>query len=404
MPEHEFVLKFVAGQYLGDEVVLRPARSLLIGRAPEQGMVLAEDRVSRKHAVIGWEQEQPVLEDLGSTNGTWVNGEPVQRSPLHVGDRIIIGTSMLQVCERAPGDGEGNPGLVRTPLTPPHRQPVMSGQLKEVPLLDLLQLLQAAKKSGELVVRGALEGRLWLQRGAVQHASLEASAELGARKALCRLLHAHGTFELWPPEREPVELPPGPSLFDALGDDEALRALAARLPDLRASVSVTLPPVLEPALTEAEFSLVRLIARWGSLQGVFDHSPVRDAELAETFLRLERRGCLKVASQFAALVAGFPSLAGAPGISPWDAPRLLRWLCSGGLHGGEALAARFLLGVWNPQLHWVEEARRMGAPEPEAARPFLADEAQGVWDAAHWSTYHAWSASPFPAGAGRGVH
>jgi pSer/pThr/pTyr-binding forkhead associated (FHA) protein len=60
-------------------------------------MVLVEDMVSRKHAKISTVGAQVVIQDLGSTNGTFVNGEKVKKIKLKEGDRILIGTSIIKL-------------------------------------------------------------------------------------------------------------------------------------------------------------------------------------------------------------------------------------------------------------------------------------------------------------------
>ena len=50
--------------------------------------------------------EQIWIEDLGSTNGTFVNGEKIKRARLKEGDRVLIGTSILKlIAGDAPRDG-----------------------------------------------------------------------------------------------------------------------------------------------------------------------------------------------------------------------------------------------------------------------------------------------------------
>lgn len=68
-----------------------------IGRDPSNQIVLNDDRhASRYHAWITYESEQFWLEDLGSTNGTLLNGELVdKREPLHSGDKLKIGDTEM---------------------------------------------------------------------------------------------------------------------------------------------------------------------------------------------------------------------------------------------------------------------------------------------------------------------
>src|SRR3712207_7685536 len=60
-------------------------------------MVLVEDMVSRKHAKITTDDRTVSIQDLGSTNGTFVNGEKIRKVELKDGDRILIGTSIIKL-------------------------------------------------------------------------------------------------------------------------------------------------------------------------------------------------------------------------------------------------------------------------------------------------------------------
>jgi pSer/pThr/pTyr-binding forkhead associated (FHA) protein len=70
---------------------------LSIGRADDCDLVLDEATVSRRHALLrrtpaGW-----ALRDLGSTNGTRVNGWRVDEAELHAGDELMLGHSRFVV-------------------------------------------------------------------------------------------------------------------------------------------------------------------------------------------------------------------------------------------------------------------------------------------------------------------
>ncbi|MGH2630844.1 MAG: FhaA domain-containing protein [Actinomycetota bacterium] len=66
-----------------------------IGRLPECEVALKDRGASRRHAQISLKDGAATLTDLGSTNGTQVNGHTVQRVQLDDGDRITIGTTVL---------------------------------------------------------------------------------------------------------------------------------------------------------------------------------------------------------------------------------------------------------------------------------------------------------------------
>ena len=77
--------------------------SLSIGRAADNDLVLADGRVSRHHARITGRRGTLVYSDLGSTNGSRVNGAPVGELVLGAGDRIELGDTTLIV--EVTGDG-----------------------------------------------------------------------------------------------------------------------------------------------------------------------------------------------------------------------------------------------------------------------------------------------------------
>ncbi len=65
--------------------------SISIGRHPESDIFLDDITVSRRHAEIRREKDRFILIDTGSLNGTYLNRERIDRSPLTSGDEIQIG-------------------------------------------------------------------------------------------------------------------------------------------------------------------------------------------------------------------------------------------------------------------------------------------------------------------------
>jgi pSer/pThr/pTyr-binding forkhead associated (FHA) protein len=78
---------------LGEEVT--------IGRAPGCSVPLADDTyVSQLHARVYVRDGQPFVEDLGSTNGTFLNRARLSETmPLHRGDRVQVGRTVLEVVQ-----------------------------------------------------------------------------------------------------------------------------------------------------------------------------------------------------------------------------------------------------------------------------------------------------------------
>lgn len=83
---------------------------LTIGRSAENAIVLAGEGVSRRHAAIADEGGVAILRDLGSANGTFLNGGRVTRAPLKPGDTIGVGSVRLVVEGAGAGAGPAADG------------------------------------------------------------------------------------------------------------------------------------------------------------------------------------------------------------------------------------------------------------------------------------------------------
>lgn len=90
-----------------DRVFTIRAAVTAIGRGLDNDLVLDSTDVSRHHARIEYRDGEWFLIDLGSTNGTRLNGEPVRQGILRNGDRIELGSLLL---EFAPYQVGGAPG------------------------------------------------------------------------------------------------------------------------------------------------------------------------------------------------------------------------------------------------------------------------------------------------------
>jgi hypothetical protein len=70
---------------------------LLIGRSSACQLVLADDTVSRRHAELRAEDGRWLLRDLGSSNGTWVNGRRVIEAEVRPGDLVQLGATQIRL-------------------------------------------------------------------------------------------------------------------------------------------------------------------------------------------------------------------------------------------------------------------------------------------------------------------
>jgi hypothetical protein len=82
-----------------------------IGRSQENDIVISDPNVSRKHARLSRADNGFVVEDLGSTNGTLLDGAPIDRERIESGDELTFGQSTARFVRRidSPGEGARNP-------------------------------------------------------------------------------------------------------------------------------------------------------------------------------------------------------------------------------------------------------------------------------------------------------
>jgi hypothetical protein len=82
------------------EVVLNKDR-ITLGRRPHNDVVIDNLAVSGEHAVLLREGEGYVVQDLGSTNGSYINGKPIKRAGFAEGDSLDIGKYTLRLLSDA---------------------------------------------------------------------------------------------------------------------------------------------------------------------------------------------------------------------------------------------------------------------------------------------------------------
>ena len=96
-PREEPYLIVLSGGPVGRMYRIRAEGPTIIGRAIDADVRLEDEGVSRNHARILYPNEtgSPVVEDLNSTNGTFVNGEQIRRYELQDGDKVQIGSTSI---------------------------------------------------------------------------------------------------------------------------------------------------------------------------------------------------------------------------------------------------------------------------------------------------------------------
>ncbi len=107
----------------GTEQEAELAESLTVGRADGNDLVLAEGGVSRKHARFFTEGSEVLVEDTGSQNGTWVDGEKIDGpTPIAGRAQVVIGDYEISVkgngAARPAGRGAAKPARQKAPDAP----------------------------------------------------------------------------------------------------------------------------------------------------------------------------------------------------------------------------------------------------------------------------------------------
>ncbi len=303
-PAKQFALRFISGKYQGGEFPLPNNKEIVVGRSSELDMVLVEDMVSRRHAKITVTGDQIFIQDLGSTNGTFVNGEKIKRARLQEGDRILIGTSIIKLVAADGGTGtdQGKSNLEDVAAGRRTSQVrTMSGSIAEIPLPDLMQLFSASKKSGVLVIRTESDvGKIFFDGGQVVYATVNDNYDVAPLKSLFRILTwEQGTFDMDPPEEreflEPISMSTEGLLMEAMRQIDEIRRLAPDMPAMHATISLAMPmiPPLRD-LSPEELDVLQLAYNYGHTETILNKSLASDLDTSLILVKLLKSGYLRV--------------------------------------------------------------------------------------------------------------
>ena len=309
-----YVLRFIAGQFEGGEFPLKPNREIIIGRSSEYDMVLDEERVSRCHAKIFTFNGEVVVKDQGSTNGTFLNGQRIDEATLKVGDRLLVGASVMEFASleqesrtaedkdsASRGSGQGN---VRATVS-------MSQQMRgcfpeDAELTDILTFWTHARRSGVLHVEsdGGDFADLYFDGGVMNGVRLKmADSEgfcIGGRKSFFRVISWAGgvySFQSAHTDHEGrCELTEETAILLALSVDQRdeFKALAAHVPPRSARFVVEAP--LESPLSDLSVEALdtfQAVYNLGLVGQVLDASESTDLETCTDLLYLQQNGYIK---------------------------------------------------------------------------------------------------------------
>ena len=104
-PPAKAYIAILTGAKAGSQYQLENDRQTIIGRSRDCEIYIDDPDTSRRHAAVKPFGNDYYLMDMGSTNGTLVNGKPVENRILRHGDKITLGKQVLQFIIVGP-DGE----------------------------------------------------------------------------------------------------------------------------------------------------------------------------------------------------------------------------------------------------------------------------------------------------------
>jgi predicted component of type VI protein secretion system len=105
LPRKSFILRIISGPQVGATLTLDPTSPphAVLGQASSCAIPLTDPHVSRRHIALTATATHMLLVDLGSTNGTFVNGVLVREARLQGGETVTIGRTVLGVETDEPG-------------------------------------------------------------------------------------------------------------------------------------------------------------------------------------------------------------------------------------------------------------------------------------------------------------
>lgn len=299
---------------LGEGRIFRvlPLQEAHIGRDDSCEICLEEKIISRRHTKINYSKRYPEVVDLGSSNGTYLNGKPVDRAYLCDGDNLQVGTCSFQVQlgqETRPDEDfhlppeemqrisralDSSQGELLKVI---RHKSVFSGQLREINLMSLLQTLSNNKSTGSLSIQfKSHRGSVHLDRGELFHARL---GRVVGPKALYRMVRlTEGRFEFFAPGREPEERTFDGGLekhlLEAARHLDEMEIYLKQLPEM--SVHLSFKPKLVVDLKQVPPPVLEVMAAVSKaeiLEDVLEICPMPDLDISRILVMLLKRGLLQ---------------------------------------------------------------------------------------------------------------
>lgn len=305
----KFAFRMMTGRYEGVLFPLTPHKEIVAGRDPKTvEMTLDDELVSRRHAKFVVTPTGVTVLDLGSTNGTLVNGRKVQQAALEIGDNVLIGTTILRLVgiesrqnEDPVSEAEAREMMDQRATSKAEAPRAMTGRIEEIHIIDLLQLLAAVKKDGTLTIRSRqLAGAVHLRTGKPIKAAILGRKDIGSGKAFTRILGwTNGDFDFLPEIDDTINRELDAStevlLLEAVRETDELARIKNELPPPESGCTLAhpLPPLRD--LSPEELDVLQLAHEARTVGDILDVSRLSDLDTYRALLQLAHKRYLTIA-------------------------------------------------------------------------------------------------------------
>ncbi len=304
-------LKFLSGSQAGQEAPLKEGDDAIMGRGRETDIVLDDRKASRQHARIYLKDGQLYVRDLGSVNGTLVNGAKVELKPVYPGDLIQIANVRMKLESRKRFSEASwrwwrdqkklqQSRQDQTSALAATMDNVLSGDLSSVSIDELLTLLESKRKTGLLAldtVWGVCE--IAFRDGVIVAAGLPTGESAPTLDAIARFIVViKGEFEFC--AGDPGKLENAISL-----NPDDLRQAATDLPEIFAELESLAPSIdtylkradadaIEDGADKQTAEILHLAATPTTIANIFDHFAGNADDAAKILVQLIKDGRIKL--------------------------------------------------------------------------------------------------------------
>lgn len=306
--DREVNIFLITGQSIGRKFRLRAGQILFAGRSSSTDIFLDENLVSRRHAKFAWVTDEVKVQDLGSTNGTFVNGRKVLSATLKSGDKVQIGQTLMKVyfSDDPTADMSAIYALTDAfreraePSTAAPRKKTFQGNLALMALPELLQMMAANRSTGILeLTRESLAGRIYCKEGALQYAVL---GPVECEKAVFRMLGwKDADFEFRPEIFDVASFSRQMSmrlenvLMEGFRQIDELEKLSPEVPPRRIKLRLlTDDQNILNQLPPAVKAVLRSIVRYQTVGEILDRTPLFDLDVVKILVVLRKKKLIGV--------------------------------------------------------------------------------------------------------------